>query len=157
MPFTLIIENLQFKQQRLDLHFFCRLLEWQRCLVGNLGMDVIYLYYSFIWILLSQYLCSRYQLPLFCAYYRLSLSRYKKLDLYHDRCKNGWRMTICIIFLLRYMVNTESKDEREREREAMQNQKYFIILCGFVHVLVILTIMDWSVELKPTYLHAEKG
>ena len=51
-------------------------------------------------------------------------------------------MTICIIFLLRYMVNTESKDEREREREAMQNQKYFIILCGFVHVLVILTIMD---------------
>ena len=53
------------------------------------------------------------------------------------------------------MVNTESKDERERE--AMQNHKYFIILCGFVHVLVILTIMDWSVELKPTYLHAEKG
>nr|POF16125.1 uncharacterized protein CFP56_15616 [Quercus suber] len=36
MPFTLVIENLQFKQQRLDLHFFCRLLEWQRCLVGNL-------------------------------------------------------------------------------------------------------------------------
>ena len=49
-------------------------------------------------------------------------------------------MTICIIFLLLYMVDTESKDERERE--AMQNQKYFIILCGFVHVLVILTIMD---------------
>ena len=39
-------------------------------------------------------------------------------------------MTICIIFLLLYMVNTESKDERERE--AMQNHKYFIILCGFV-------------------------
>ena len=26
-------------------------------------------------------------------------------------------MTICIIFLLLYMVDTESKDERERERE----------------------------------------
>ena len=49
-------------------------------------------------------------------------------------------MTICIIFLLLCMVDTESKDERERE--AMQNHKYFIILCGFVHVLVILTIMD---------------
>ncbi|THG05076.1 hypothetical protein TEA_012882 [Camellia sinensis var. sinensis] len=37
MPYTLVIENLQSKRQRLEFHFFYHLLEWQKYLVGNLG------------------------------------------------------------------------------------------------------------------------
>ena len=34
-------------------------------------------------------------------------------------------MTICIIFLLLYMVDTESKDERERERGYAKSQVFY--------------------------------